>query len=202
MRQRSAPVKPLVGPLYARDLFSVPIKVSLLGEEPVVFSRPRTGAATLTALFITFVVGPPLIRALGRLRVGQPIREIGPDHHGKAGTPTMGGLLILLSLLVSVLLWSNLDSRFIWTVIGVTAGYGLLGYDSAVLTHDLQYGARGAIRATKPPRTMCVAAVMEVLLTAMQIYSRQTGDHKVFDYLPRKSFESLGGSVIRYVSGT
>jgi phospho-N-acetylmuramoyl-pentapeptide-transferase len=88
----------------------------------------RTGAATLTALFIAFVVGPPLIRALGRLRVGQPIRDIGPDHHGKAGTPTMGGLLILLSLLVSVLLWSNLDNRFIWTVIGVTAGYGLLGF--------------------------------------------------------------------------
>jgi phospho-N-acetylmuramoyl-pentapeptide-transferase len=57
----------------------------------------RTGAATLTALFIAFLVGPPLIRALARLRVGQPIREDGPDHQDKAGTPTMGGLLILLS---------------------------------------------------------------------------------------------------------
>ena len=88
----------------------------------------RTGAATLTALFIAFMVGPPLIRALARLRMGQPIREIGPDHQGKAGTPTMGGLLILLSLLVSVLLWSNLDSRPVWTVIGLTAGYGVLGF--------------------------------------------------------------------------
>ena len=88
----------------------------------------RTGAATLTALFIAFLVGPPLIRKLGRLRVGQPIREVGPDHADKAGTPTMGGLLILLSLLVSVLLWSNLDSRFVWTVLGVTVGYGLLGF--------------------------------------------------------------------------
>ncbi len=88
----------------------------------------RTGAATLTALFIAFVVGPPLIRALSRLRVGQPIRAIGPAHQGKAGTPTMGGLLILLSLLVSVLLWSNLDNRFTWTVLGVTTGYGLLGF--------------------------------------------------------------------------
>jgi phospho-N-acetylmuramoyl-pentapeptide-transferase len=69
-----------------------------------------------------------LIRALERLRVGQPIREIGPDHQGKAGTPTMGGLLILLSLLVSVLLWSNLDSRAVWTLIGLTAGYGVLGF--------------------------------------------------------------------------
>ena len=88
----------------------------------------RTGAATLTALFIAFLVGPPLIRKLGRLRVGQPIRDIGPDHADKAGTPTMGGLLILLSLVISVLLWSNLDSRFVWTVLGVTVGYGLLGF--------------------------------------------------------------------------
>ena len=88
----------------------------------------RTGAATLTALFISFLVGPPLIRKLSSLHVGQPIREIGPDHQGKAGTPTMGGLLILLSLLVSVLLWSNLNNRFVWTVIGVTVGFGLLGF--------------------------------------------------------------------------
>ncbi len=88
----------------------------------------RTGAATLTALFLAFVLGPPLIRALGRLRVGQPIREIGPDHQDKAGTPTMGGLLILLSLVVSVLLWSELDNRFVWIVLGVTVGYGALGF--------------------------------------------------------------------------
>jgi len=88
----------------------------------------RTAAATLTALFISFMVGPALIRALGRLNVGQPIREIGPDHQKKAGTPTMGGLLILLSLLVSVLLWSNLDIRFVWMVVGVTAAYGMLGF--------------------------------------------------------------------------
>jgi len=60
--------------------------------------------------------------------VGQPIRDIGPDHQSKEGTPTMGGLLILLSLLVSVLLWSNLDNRFVWIVIGITSGYGLLGF--------------------------------------------------------------------------
>jgi phospho-N-acetylmuramoyl-pentapeptide-transferase len=61
------------------------------------------------------------------MRVGQPIREIGPAHQSKAGTPTMGGLLILLSLVISVLLWANLDSRLVWTVLGVTVAYGLLG---------------------------------------------------------------------------
>jgi len=88
----------------------------------------RTGAAALTALFIAFVVGPPLIRALGRLRAGQPIRDIGPAHEHKAGTPTMGGLLVLLALLVSVLLWSELDNRLVWILLGITSGYGLLGF--------------------------------------------------------------------------
>jgi phospho-N-acetylmuramoyl-pentapeptide-transferase len=88
----------------------------------------RTGAATLTALFLAFLLAPPLIRVLSRLRVGQPIREIGPDHQAKAGTPTMGGLLILLSLAVSVLLWSELDNRLVWIALGVTLGYGALGF--------------------------------------------------------------------------
>jgi phospho-N-acetylmuramoyl-pentapeptide-transferase len=88
----------------------------------------RTAAATLTALFLSFLLGPPLIRALARLRVGQPIREIGPKHQSKEGTPTMGGLLILISLGVSVLLWANLESRAVWIVLGLTIGYGVLGF--------------------------------------------------------------------------
>ena len=88
----------------------------------------RTAAGTLTALFISFALGPWLIRRLAALRVGQPIREIGPDHQSKAGTPTMGGLLILASLLISVLLWSELDNRLVWIVVGLTVGYGILGF--------------------------------------------------------------------------
>ena len=69
-----------------------------------------------------------MIRRLQALRVGQPIREIGPDHQQKAGTPTMGGLLILLVLSVSVLLWADLSSRATWVVLGLTLGYGALGF--------------------------------------------------------------------------
>ncbi len=87
----------------------------------------RIGAATLTAIFIAFVVGPPLIRFLTRLRIDQPFQDDGPDHHAKAGTPTMGGLLILLSVLVSVLLWADLTNRWIWILLGLTTGYGVLG---------------------------------------------------------------------------
>ena len=87
----------------------------------------RTAAATLTALFLALVAGPAVIRRLQALRVGQPIREIGPDHQGKAGTPTMGGLLILLALVVSVLLWADLTNRAIWTVLGLTLGWNARG---------------------------------------------------------------------------
>ncbi|MFP6654776.1 MAG: phospho-N-acetylmuramoyl-pentapeptide-transferase, partial [Myxococcota bacterium] len=88
----------------------------------------RTAAATLTALFISLIVGPWLIRRLAALRVGQPIREIGPDHAAKEGTPTMGGILILLSLIISVLLWTDLTNAFVWIVLGLTVGYGILGF--------------------------------------------------------------------------
>jgi phospho-N-acetylmuramoyl-pentapeptide-transferase len=88
----------------------------------------RTAAATLTALFLSFLLGPPLIRFLDRLRVGQPIRAIGPDHQAKAGTPTMGGLLILIALSVSVLLWSDFAVRAVWIALGLTIGYGVLGF--------------------------------------------------------------------------
>ena len=77
------------------------------------------------------------------------------------------------------------------------AKYGLLGYASACLTHDLSYGAKGMIKASKPPKTMCVAAVMEVLVTAMQIYAKETGDQTVFDFLPKKSFETLSSSHLK-----
>ena len=96
----------------------------------------RTGAATLTALFISFIVGPPLIRALGRLRVGQPIREIGPDHQEKEGTPTMGGILIILSVLVSVLMWGDLSNVYVLIMMLAITGFGAIG----LVDGDPRYG--------------------------------------------------------------
>lgn len=72
------------------------------------------------------------------------------------------------------------------------AEYGLLGYDiSSILTHDIPYHTYGVIKARRPPLTMCVAAMMEVLLTAYDIYAAETGDYSVFTYLPRRSYEGL-----------
>ena len=79
----------------------------------------------------------------------------------------------------------------------IEATYKLLGYDAAALTHDMAYGQKGTIKASSPPKTMCVAASMEVMLTAMQIYAQETGDQTVFDHLPIKSWQSLASSAIR-----
>ncbi len=93
----------------------------------------RTGAATMTALLLVFLFGPALINALrvkqGR---GQPIRDDGPVSHivGKQGTPTMGGLMILMGVSVATLLWANLSNAYVWIVLMVTLSYGAIGlYD-------------------------------------------------------------------------
>ncbi len=76
-------------------------------------------------------------------------------------------------------------------------GYGILGYASAVLTHDIAYGDLGTITATDPPRTMCVAATLEVILTAMQLYEDDTGDTGIWTYLPLRSFSRLGSNDLK-----
>ncbi|HCQ66657.1 MAG TPA: phospho-N-acetylmuramoyl-pentapeptide-transferase [Rhodobacteraceae bacterium] len=91
----------------------------------------RAGAAFFTALIFGFLFGRPLINLLkARQKNGQPIRADGPEGHieTKAGTPTMGGALILGGLTVSTLLWARLDNPFVWIVLGVTLTYGLIGF--------------------------------------------------------------------------
>ncbi|MES2236147.1 MAG: phospho-N-acetylmuramoyl-pentapeptide-transferase [Rugosibacter sp.] len=89
----------------------------------------RAVLATMTALAISFIFGPMLIRWLTAKKIGQSVRSDGPQTHLiKAGTPTMGGALILLSLGVSTLLWADLSNRFIWVVLLVTFGFGAVGW--------------------------------------------------------------------------
>jgi phospho-N-acetylmuramoyl-pentapeptide-transferase len=111
--------------------------LSQFGEQMPVFNvfryiTFRTGAATMTALLFVFLFGPGIIEGL-RMRQGkgQPIRADGPQtHFSKAGTPTMGGLMIMSGVLVSTLLWANLSSVYVWSVLLVTTGFGLIGlYD-------------------------------------------------------------------------
>lgn len=89
----------------------------------------RTFSATLTALLISLALGPWLIRRLRQYNIGQHIREEGPESHlEKAGTPTMGGLLILIAMFVSTLLWADLTNEHIWIVLLSTAGLGIIGF--------------------------------------------------------------------------
>ncbi len=97
----------------------------------------RSGGAVLTALVISFVVGPRIIQWLkAKQGAGQPIRDDGPESHvlTKAGTPTMGGFLILLALCVSTLLWADLTNGFVWAILYITIGFGTIGFADDMLT--------------------------------------------------------------------
>ena len=110
----------------------------------------RTGGAIMTALFFVFLFGPKIISSL-RIRQGkgQPIREDGPEGHLlKKGTPTMGGLMIMSGALVAALLWADLTNPYVWVVIGVTLGFGLIGFydDYLKVTKSSHKGFGGKAR--------------------------------------------------------
>jgi phospho-N-acetylmuramoyl-pentapeptide-transferase len=89
----------------------------------------RTIYATITALLISFILGPWLIATLQRMQIGQTIRKVGPESHFvKEGTPTMGGALILLAIILPTLLWADLTNLYIWVTLLVTTGYGAVGF--------------------------------------------------------------------------
>lgn len=110
----------------------------------------RTGGAVMTALIIGFVIGPAMIKWLKKKqKEGQPIRSDGPEgHFKKAGTPTMGGLMILISSGISVLLWADLTNPYVWIIGGVILGFGLVGAadDYAKLTKRSHEGISGKVR--------------------------------------------------------
>lgn len=89
----------------------------------------RTVLAALTALSISFIVGPWMIRKLTALKIGQSVRNDGPQSHlVKTGTPTMGGALILVSVAVTTLIWGDLENRYVWACLATTIGFGVIGW--------------------------------------------------------------------------
>ena len=125
-----------------------------LAEDYIIFNlfhylTFRTGGAIMTALLIGFVIGPHVIRWLKSKQAGgQPLREIGPDHAHKHGTPTMGGLMMLIAATISTLLWSDLSNLHVWIVIAVFLGFGLIGFadDFKKLTKRSHEGVSGKVR--------------------------------------------------------
>ncbi len=110
----------------------------------------RTGAATMTAMLFVFLFGPGIIRVLKiRQGHGQPIRADGPEEHfKKAGTPTMGGLIVLLAVLISSLLWARPNNVYVWCVLGIATSYGAIGFydDYLKVTNASDKGFSGRAR--------------------------------------------------------
>jgi phospho-N-acetylmuramoyl-pentapeptide-transferase len=130
----------------------------------------RSGAACLTALIVSFILGPPIIRWLKSLqRNGQPIRDDGPERHliEKKGTPTMGGVLILFAMTISTLLWVDLRNAYVWTVLFVTLGYGALGFadDYLKLSRNNHKGVSARVKLLAQTLIGLAAAICFMLLT-------------------------------------
>jgi phospho-N-acetylmuramoyl-pentapeptide-transferase len=130
----------------------------------------RSGGAVLTALLVSFLMGGPVIRWLKKKqREGQPIRTDGPESHllTKKGTPTMGGVLILLALTISTLLWADLTNGFVWIVLGVTIGFGLIGFgdDYLKLTRRNHRGLPGRFKLLAQIAIGTAAAFAAISLT-------------------------------------
>ncbi|MGZ5476282.1 MAG: phospho-N-acetylmuramoyl-pentapeptide-transferase, partial [Thermoanaerobaculia bacterium] len=106
-----------------------PLSGSIHGFNVFRYITFRTAFAALTALLISFILGPWLIDRMKMIKLGQFIREEGPkSHQQKAGTPTMGGILINIAILVPTILWADIYNPYIWIVLFVTFAYGTIGF--------------------------------------------------------------------------
>jgi phospho-N-acetylmuramoyl-pentapeptide-transferase len=130
----------------------------------------RTAFASLTALFTALIVGPLVINRLREFQIGQYIREEGPKaHQKKAGTPTMGGLLIAIAIVVPTLLWADLSNRFVWIAVFSTCAFAAIGFtdDYSKVVNRRNLGLTGRAKLGLQIATSIVIAVM---LIAMQTY--------------------------------
>jgi phospho-N-acetylmuramoyl-pentapeptide-transferase len=137
----------------------------------------RTGGAMMTALLVAFVFGPGIIRWLKRKqKQGQPIREDGPESHllTKKGTPTMGGMMILLGLAIATLLWADLSNGYVWAVLFVTLAYGLLGLADDLLKVTKR-NTKGVSGKAKLAIQFAVGAVATYWIVQMTDPSVDTG---------------------------
>jgi phospho-N-acetylmuramoyl-pentapeptide-transferase len=144
----------------------VSMKGDLPGANLFSYITFRAGGALMTSLIISFVLGPWMIDALrARQGKGQPIREDGPASHllTKVGTPTMGGLLILIASVGSTLLWGNLSNSFLWAVILTTLGFGAIGFADDFLK------LRGGSSAGVPGRTKLILEAIIATITVFYI---------------------------------
>src|SRR5580698_11552864 len=138
------------------------------------YSTFRTGMASLTALFLSIFLGPWLIARLRQFQIGQHIREDGPkSHQKKAGTPTMGGVLIIISIVVPTLLWADLRHPYVWIAMLSLLAFGVIGFidDYAKVANKRNLGLTAK---QKFGLQMLVAALITGVLVVMQYYGAYT----------------------------
>jgi phospho-N-acetylmuramoyl-pentapeptide-transferase len=134
----------------------------------------RTVFASLTALFIALIVGPWVINKLREFQIGQFIRDEGPKaHQKKAGTPTMGGVLILIAIVIPTLLWADLENKFIWLTVLATMAFGSIGFadDYMKVVHHRNLGLTGKSKLMWQFTAAIAVAAVLVVLTANGDYS-------------------------------
>jgi len=156
----------------------------------------RSIGAALTALLLAFIIGPVLIRLLEDRQVGQTIRDDPPDRHqAKAGTPTMGGLLILFTLVTSTLLWSEWTNRYVWIVLGVTIGCGTIGFvdDYRKAIRKNPQGIRGR---TKLLWQFLIASAASLAIYSAPGFDSQISVPLIKDFHPELGVFYLPGMVI------
>jgi phospho-N-acetylmuramoyl-pentapeptide-transferase len=136
----------------------------------------RTAFASLTALFTGLIVGSLVINRLREFQIGQFIREEGPKAHAKkAGTPTMGGLLIAIAIVVPTLLWADLTNRFVWIAVGATTAFAAIGFadDYLKTVHRRNLGLTGRSKLLLQVLTSVLIAVALIAMQARDMYSTQ-----------------------------
>ncbi len=169
----------------------------------------RAGAALLTALTIGLIIGPRFILMLrSKQGKGQPIREDGPKTHlAKRGTPTMGGLMILISLVVSMLLWMDLKDPFVWACLAVTGGFGIIGFldDYDKVTKRSHKGVSGKVRLLMEFAVAGVAAYIIVSHISTNLYVPFLSKRYIplgFLYYPFAAFVMVGaGNAVNLTDG-
>ena len=131
----------------------------------------RTIYAVLTALAISFILGPMIIRLLQRLHIGQHVRDDGPQTHlNKSGTPTMGGIMILFAMIFSTLLWADLKNLYVWLVLFATASFGLIGFWDDFLKVTKRH-SRGLLPRYKFGLQILTALIIGLILYDLPAYS-------------------------------
>jgi len=164
----------------------------------------RTAFASLTALFLCIALGPWLISRLRQFQIGQFIREEGPkSHQKKAGTPTMGGVLIIISIVIPTLLWADLSYGYLWIAVGALCAFGWIGFldDYAKVTKQRNLGLTGRRKLIYQFLAAFGVAALLLVMRAHGAFSTAINIPFVKDYQPSLLIESLLRNPWTYILG-